>query len=101
MISYIKGFGFKESTNDVDDLRDNQFALQSETKEDGGQLSTMGYSGVVHTSTYLLKVKQLNTTKLDNMVLGVQDLDGVYTLNYDAEKQENGYLITINTIKEY
>ena len=104
MIGFLKRNGFKESvTNGVDDLRDKQFTLLNVAKDKGGQYATLGYEGVIETTQYLLKLneKSYKDNLLNNMVLSVNDEDDFNSVNFDSERDENGYLITITFTKEY
>ncbi len=95
-----QGYKFK---SDYDDMTDKQFMLSNAAYADG-ESSKLGSLVLDMQETYVLFLKHFEPTtfksKLENIINGANSDGLCATLgnNIEVERQENGYMITMNFI---
>lgn len=95
-----KGYKFKENYND---MTDKQFYLSEASYEDS-EHSTMGNHVMDMQETYILFLKSFDTSTFKSTIESILDsaiTDGLCASlgnSISVEKQENGYIITMNFI---
>ncbi len=102
MKKYIAANGYKFK-GDYDDMTDKQFMLSNAAYADG-ESSKLGNLVLDMQETYVLFLKHFDTTtfkgKLESIINDANSDGLCATLgnNIEVERQENGYMITMNFI---
>lgn len=95
MIKYLKQEGYK-FVDGKDDLNHGEFYLENITYEKDLDLSVLGHISISRSEVYVLFLKELDGELFNTKLENIFNNSGVFgDVSANAEKQENGYNITI------